>query len=112
MKLKNDNFRHTANVDETQGEKILKEQALILDFMDTVRKIENNGGFRAGGFFQINRGTVTSLVGTFLTYTLILMTWPRPEDDSIPDYLKDLCCFAYADLTNQTSVFNSKTLVL
>ena len=97
--IKNDNFRHTASLNQIKIEDCPKEKDPILEFMDTVRKIENNGGFTAWGFFQINRGTLTSLVGTFLTYTLILMTWPGTEDDSIPDYLKDLCCYAYADLT-------------
>ena len=104
MQFKNDNFRHTANLDQTQSEKILKEKKCILKFMDTVRNIENNGGFTAWGFFQINLGTVTSLIGTFMTYLLILMTWPGPEDEAIPDYLNDLCCYAYADFTNSSTL--------
>ena len=92
MKFKLENLRHTANLDQIQS-----EQDLILEFMDTVRKIENNEGFTAYGFFQIKRGTVTSLIGTFLTYTIILITWPEAQDDSIPDYLKDLSCYADTD---------------
>ena len=65
-------------------------------------KIEGVGEFRAGGVFSINKGAMAGFFGTVLTYVIILMTWPGAEDDNIPDYLKDLCCYAFNDLRKET----------
>ena len=79
--------------------------------MDTISKIVENGGFRAVGFFHINLGTVTALVGTILTYAIILITWPGAEDDNIPDYLKGVCCYTFNEICNKTGINVTKVRI-
>ena len=94
-----------ASDQSTESLQAWKEQKqLILKLKDAVWKLEQNGGFRAAGFFLINRGTATAILGTIMTYLIILMTWPGPEDDNIPDYLKDVCCYAFNDLNIETGL--------
>ena len=81
-----------------------EQHQLILQMTDAVVKLEQIGEFRAAGFFPINQGTVTAILGTIMTYLIILMTWPGPEDDNIPNYLKDVCCYAFNDLNKKTGL--------
>ena len=78
-----------------------EQHQLILKMTDSVLKLDQGGEFRAAGFFLINQGTVTAILGTIMTYLIILMTWPGPEDDNIPNYLKDVCCYAFNDLSKK-----------
>ena len=85
-----------------------EQKQLILKLTDEVVKLEQNGGFRAAGFFFINRGTVTAILGTIMTYLIIMMTWPGSEDDYIPDYVKDVCCHAFNHISEEElDLYNS-----
>ena len=82
-----------------------EQNQVILKLTDTAVKLEQNEGFRAAGFFLINRGTLTAILGTTMTYLIILLTWPGSEDDHIPDYLKNLCCYTFKRLSEETDIY-------
>ena len=109
MKINNEEEQHRMVMTSDQSSESLqawKEQnQLILKMTDAVVKLEQNGGFRGAGFFSINRGTVTAILGTIITYLIIMMTWPGPEDDFIPDYLKDVCCYTFNNLSEDTEIY-------
>ena len=109
LKINNEEEQHRMLLTSDQSSESLQawqeQNQLIWKMTDSVGKLEENGGFRAAGFFLINRGTVTAILGTIMTYLIILMTWPGPEDDSIPDYLKDVCCYTYNHLSEDTEIF-------
>ena len=109
LKIKNEEDQHRMVMTSDQSSESLhawqEQNQVILKLTDAVMKLEQNGGFRAAGFFLINRGTATAILGTILTYLIILMTWPGPEDDSIPDYLKDLCCYTFNHLSVETEIY-------
>jgi hypothetical protein len=50
------------------------------------------------GFFSIDRGTVTAMLGAFLTYLIILMQWPSVDEDALPDFVQTLCCVVFANM--------------
>ena len=58
---------------------IIRQHEQYLELMDIAREIDGNGGFRAGSFFSVNRGTLASFVGIVALYLIILMTWPLPH---------------------------------
>ena len=105
-----DKFKMIANSANSSctEELFIHQQQQFLELMDIASEIESNGGFRAGNFFTVNRATMTSFIGTILTYLIILMTWPGPEDDYIPEYLKGVCCFAYNEISQDTGIIVNK----
>ena len=89
-----------------------KHREQYLDLMDIISDLEQNGGYTASNFFQVNRETVTGILGASLTYLFLLKTWPSLEDRSVPDYLKGVCCFAFNDLTHETGINLNQVLQL
>ena len=109
LKIKNEVQQHKMLLTADQTIESLQaweeQKQLILKLKDAVVKLEKNGGFRAAGYFLINRETATAILGTTLTYLIILMTWPGPEDDHLPDYLKNLCCYTFKRLSEETDIY-------
>ena len=106
LKIKIEKEQHVMTSDQSsESIHAWKEQLeSILQMTDAVVKLEQGGEFRAAGFFPINHGTVTAILGVIMTYLIILMTWPGPEDENIPNYLKDVCCYAFNDLSKKTGL--------
>ena len=52
--------------------------------------LENIEGFRGMGFFQVDRQIVTAILGSFLTYLIILLQWPSVDEEALPDYVKKI----------------------
>ena len=50
--------------------------------------LENIKGFRGMGFFTLDRQIVTPILGTFLTYLIILLQWPTVDEEALPDHVK------------------------
>ena len=107
LKIKNEEEQHRMLSDQSnESLQAWQEQnQVILKLTDTAVKLEQNEGFRAAGFFLINRGTLTAILGTTMTYLIILLTWPGSEDDHIPDYLKNLCCYTFKRLSEETDIY-------
>ena len=73
----------------------------------------NAQGFRGAGFFALDRQMVTAILGTFLTYLIILMQWPSVDEDALPDYVNTLCCAALKDYSTDFDLIQNenKTMV-
>ena len=115
LKIKNEEEQHRMQLASDQSSESMhvwqEQNKLFLKLTNAVVKLEQTGGFRAVGFFDINRGTVTAILGTTLTYLIILMTWPGPEDDNIPDYVKAVCCHAFNHLSEEElDMYNSQVI--
>ena len=51
------------------------------------------------GFFTVDRQIVTAILGTFLTYLIILLQWPSIDEDALPDSMNTLCCAAFGKIS-------------
>ena len=115
LKIKNQEEQHRMQLTSDQSIESMhawqEQNQLILKLTNDLVKLEQTGGFTAFGFFNINRGTVTAILGTTLTYLIILMMWPGPEDDYIPDYVKAVCCHAFNHLSKkELDIYNNQVI--
>ena len=115
LQIKNQEEQHRMLLTSDQSSESMhawqEQNQLILKLTNAVVKLEQTGGFTAVGYFYINRGTVTTILGTTLTYLIILMTWPGPEDDNIPEYIKAVCCHAFNHLSKkELDIYNNQVI--
>ena len=59
-------------LEETEDPKKEKEAMLLL------YQVDQEPAFNALGFFSIDRSTLTSLLGTILTYLIVLVQFDQP----------------------------------
>ena len=59
-------------LEETEDPKKEKEAMLLL------YQVDQESAFNALGFFSIDRSTLTSLLGTILTYLIVLVQFDQP----------------------------------
>lgn len=95
------------------SEALLKKFEEYHDLDKLGQDLENIKGFRGMGFFTLDRQIVTPILGTFLTYLIILMQWPSVDEEALPDYVNTLCCAALKDYSTDFDLIENenKTLV-
>ena len=83
------------------SEALLKKFEEYHDLDKLGQDLENIKGFRGMGFFTLDRQIVTPILGTFLTYLIILMQWPSVDEESLPQYMNTVCCAAYEEFSTE-----------
>ena len=72
--------------DQTENSrKLLLRKSTDYQELDKLgQELENIQGFRGAGFFSVDCQIVTAMLGTFLTYLIILMQWPSLDEEAVP----------------------------